>query len=40
MGPGRTRDEASREIQDLEAHQSFPMGSVDSTVDESSQNRE
>ena len=39
MEPG-IRDEASREIQDMKAYQSFPMGLVDSAVGESSQNRE
>ena len=40
MELGRTRDEVSREIQDMEARQSFPMGSVDSSLSENSQNRE
>ena len=38
--PGRTRDVASRENQDVEERQSFPTGSIDSTVGENSQNRE
>jgi len=37
--PGRTRDEASCEDQDIEARQSFPMGSIDSTMGESSPSR-
>jgi len=40
MEPNRTRDEASRENRDMEPRQSFPMGSVDSTVGENSQSRE
>jgi len=40
MAPGKTHNEASREIQDIEAHQSFPMGSVDITVGQNSQSRE
>ena len=38
--PGGTRDEASRDNQDVKERQSFPMGSVDSMVGESSQSRE
>jgi len=38
--PGRTRDEASRGDQDEEDRQSFRMGSINSTVDASSQSRE
>jgi len=37
---GRTRDEASREDQDTEHRQSFPIGSIDSTVGESSQSKD
>jgi len=40
MKPGRTGNEVSRQIQDTEARQLFPMGSVDSTVGENSQSRE
>jgi len=39
-GPGITRDEASRENQDMEERQSFPMGLIESTVGENSQSRE
>jgi len=38
--PRGTRDEASREDQDVKDRQSFPPGSIDSTVDESSQRGE
>jgi len=38
--PGRTCDEASREDHNTEDRQSFAMGSVDSTVGESSQKSE
>jgi len=38
--PGRTRDEVSREDQDEENRQSFHMGSIESTVGESSQSKE
>ena len=37
---GRTCDEASRKNQDMEKRQSFPMGSIDSAVGESIQNRQ
>jgi len=37
---GRTHDKASRADQDTKDRQSFPMGSVDSAVGESSQSKE
>ena len=40
MEPGRTHDEANREIQDIEERQSFSTGSVDSVVSENSQSWE
>ena len=39
-GPGRTHDEGRTENQDMKECQSFPMGSIDSTVGESSHSRE
>jgi len=38
--PDRTRDEASREDQDMEERQSLLVGSIDSTVGENSHRRE
>jgi len=38
--PGITHDKVSREDQDMEDRQSFPTGSIDSTVGESSQRKE
>jgi len=38
--PGGTHDEVSREDQEMETRQSFLMGSMDSTVGDSSQSSE
>jgi len=38
--PGRARNDASRKDQNTEDRRPFPMGSIDSTVGESSQNKE
>jgi len=40
MEPGKTRIEASREIQDMEVHEPFSIGSEDSVVGQSTDNRE
>jgi len=38
--PRRTRDEVSREVQDMQECQPFPMGSIDNSVGENRQSRE